>query len=134
MPSSLKYINGIIQAVLDQESVAKLTPYLFHPVVYCHHITLAYDPSVDLPWMELVGKPFTAFATRILLDKNCQAAEVALAVPCNNTFPHVTLSAIQGIAPKYSNRLGADPKAYVFGLRPPIQLSGMIEYSPFAKR
>lgn len=98
--------SGYIAAVLSKNAARKLRAFAVHPVVHCHHITIAHQPSrsVFRKYAALIGKrvPFTA--TKLYQDE-CGQAVAVVGMPSENEFPHITISCAGGVPAAYSNRL-----------------------------
>ena len=102
---------GYLAVVLSEESVAKLKDAFppVHPVVHCHHMTVAWRPSEQVleEYEHLLGKEFDLCVYGYATDDKGQAVRVVppfnLAV--ENNHPHITLSCAEGVGAEYSNEL-----------------------------
>ncbi len=92
--------------ILDEESQAQLRKLAVHPIVYCHHMTVAYHPDDSyLPKLRaLIGREYLLNVTALAADERGQAVRVNGA-PSLNRSPHVTVSCAEGTPPEYSNEL-----------------------------
>lgn len=92
--------------VLDEGSQSQLRKLAVHPVVHCHHMTVAYHPDESyLPQLRaLIGREYLLNVTALATDERGQAVRVNGA-PSLNQNPHVTISCADGTPPQYSNEL-----------------------------
>jgi hypothetical protein len=92
--------------VLDVDSQERVAAFAVHPKVFAHHVTVAYDPSVEraAEIRVLLGKKYSFQGYAIATDERCQALRVE-GVPSDRKQPHVTISVVEGTKPVYSNEL-----------------------------
>ena len=78
-----------------------------HPHIYADHITLHYEPSTKELLEAGVGRQVTVRVTGKADNGKVQAVVVELprGVACGNMFPHITISANEGVPPKDSNTM-----------------------------
>lgn len=98
---------------LSEETKAQLLKLIpaKHPVVYAHHLTLAFRPTqaeVDA-FLPDLGKEFEFLIGHALSDEKGQCIDCwAQSGPVENLEgAHVTISCAEGVAPVYSRRLVA---------------------------
>lgn len=90
----------------SKQALLKAFPAI-HPKVFAHHATLMFRPSPGhLATLE-VGRRVDVEVYGYASDERGQAVAVRLPddVNCANDNPHVTISVVEGEAPKYSNQL-----------------------------
>jgi hypothetical protein len=119
-----KYFS-IVLSPHSQELLKSLG--LKHPNVYCHHVTVAFNPSLEdiTKWTPHIGKKISFYTTRMVTDEHAQAIEVN--APSNNEFPHVTMSTAVGVKPVYSNELLAKTEG-VEVQKARLLLQGVLQY------
>lgn len=99
-------LNGYYAAVLDPESSELLKDKAVHTNIFCHHVTLAYNPTEEVAsrYKHLVGTKLQLRVTGIRTSNKCQAAIVE-GVQTENKHSHVTISCADGTKPVESNEL-----------------------------
>jgi len=127
---SQKLARGYVVARLTAEASEKLREYAVHPSVFCHHMTVFFEPSqedFEKIFTPLFGQAVTLVITGMVKDERGQAVIVQplAGIPANRRA-HVTISCADGIQPKYSNE--------ILGLTPEplnLELSAVIEFVSF---
>ncbi|MEK7605548.1 MAG: hypothetical protein AAB478_03420 [Patescibacteria group bacterium] len=123
--------KGILWIVLIEESKQKLleTVPAKYPVLFANHITLFYDVELTGEWKGLVEKRIELSLKTHCYDHQIQAVTVDIGdLPCQNLFPHITISAQEGIKPFISNAMlqGVHSSQYV-----KESLQGVVEFAEF---
>ena len=99
--------NMLVSAVLTPASHRRLLRMVppVHPVVYAHHVTLAYNPDAATlkRYRRMEGQRLKVPVTAVGSDDKGQA--VLVGVDSENEFPHITISVAEGVEAKYSNEL-----------------------------
>ena len=99
--------NMFVSAVLTPQSQRRLLEMVpsVHPIVYAHHVTLAFNPEPDVleRYRSLEGTRIKVPVTAVCVDDKAQA--VLVGVDSENEYPHITISVAEGVAPAYSNEL-----------------------------
>ena len=99
--------NMFVSAVLTPQSQRRLLEMVpsVHPIVYAHHVTLAFNPEPDVleRYRPLEGTRIRVPVTAVCVDEKAQA--VLVGVDSENEYPHITISVAEGVAPAYSNEL-----------------------------
>jgi len=105
--------NMFVSAVLTPQSHRRLLEMVppVHPVVYAHHVTLAFNPEPDVleRYRPLEGQRIKVPVTAVCVDDKAQA--VLVGVDSENEYPHITISVVEGVEAKYSNELLASQHA-----------------------
>ena len=100
----------IVSAVLTPGSHRRLLNMVppVHPVVYAHHVTMAYNPDAATlaKYRPMEGKRIKVPVTGVGADEKGQA--VLVGVDSENEYPHITISVAEGVEAKYSNELLAN--------------------------
>jgi len=99
--------NMFVSAVLTPQSQRRLLEMVpsVHPIVYAHHVTLAFNPEPDVleRYRSLEGTRIRVPVTAVCVDEKAQA--VLVGVDSENEYPHITISVAEGVPPSYSNEL-----------------------------
>ena len=99
--------NMFVSAVLTPQSQRRLLEMVpsVHPIVYAHHVTLAFNPEPDVleRYRSLEGTRIRVPVTAVCVDEKAQA--VLVGVDSENEYAHITISCAEGVAPSYSNEL-----------------------------
>jgi hypothetical protein len=99
--------NMFVSAVLTPQSQRRLLEMVppVHPIVYAHHVTLAFNPEPDVleRYRSLEGTRIRVPVTAVCVDEKAQA--VLVGVDSENEYPHITISVAEGVPPAYSNEL-----------------------------
>lgn len=128
--------QGYYAVVLDEKSSNALKALAVHPVVHCHHLTLAFNPDIgdhdDICWSRYIGGILDLYVTGMAKDDRGQAVFVPK-TPSSNKFPHVTVSCAEGTPPVYSNEL-LERVAEEGRLEPmDMKLTGIIRFVSFGR-
>ena len=103
----LDALTGGVSAVLTPESQRRLLEMVppVHPVVYAHHVTLAYKPddATLAEFAPLEGKRLWIPVVGVAEDDKAQA--VLVGADSTNEYAHITISTAEGVKPAYSNTL-----------------------------
>jgi len=99
-------LSGYFAAVLTKTSSDELKQLATLPKIFCHHITLAYNPNQEVAekYQKMVGQKISLRVTGIRTSEKCQAALVE-GIESENEHPHITMSVQNGVKPFYSNTL-----------------------------
>jgi len=96
-----------VSAVLTPESRSRLLAMVppVHPVVYAHHVTMAFNPDAEAleRYRQMEGQRIRVPVTAVCADEKAQA--VLVGVESENDYPHITVSVAEGVKPVYSNEL-----------------------------
>lgn len=98
--------HGYIAAILTPQSADALRDLAIHPVLHCHHVTLAFRPD-EVAWHKfgaLIGTKVRLRAIAQAWDLRGQAVVVS-GIESLNAVPHITISCAPGTKPVYSNEL-----------------------------
>ncbi len=126
--------NGYYAVVLDDKSSNALRSLAVHSCVYCHHLTLAFNPLVgdcdDVCWSRYIGGTLDLHVVGMAKDDRGQAVFVP-ETTSSNKYPHVTISCAEGVHPTYSKKLleRAVEEGKIESLD--MRLSGTIRFIPF---
>lgn len=108
----------MVAAVLDDETANFLKGLAVHQNVFCHHVTMAYQPSPEVyaKYQHLIGTTIEFDCRWSVRDHKGQATFVD-GVPSEKKVPHITISCADGVEPVYSNQLFNNPQRRYTTLR-----------------
>lgn len=108
-----EHTDMFVSAILTPESHRRLLEKVppVHPVVYAHHVTMAYKPEPDAleRYRAMEGLRIKVPVAAVCVDEKGQA--VLVGVESENEYPHITISTAEGVEPVYSNELLASQHA-----------------------
>lgn len=123
--------KGILWIVLYEvakEKVFELVPPLY-PKIFADHVTLFYNVELNDKMESLVGQQVNVELKANCHNNHIQAVAVEIGnLPCQNPFPHITLSAQKGVKPFTSNIMlqGVHSSQSLKG-----SLQGVVEFEEF---
>jgi len=124
-------IKGALWIVLTEESknrIRQICPPIFSKV-YIDHVTLQYN--IELPEEY---KPYVDSTQKILLKEIChndkiQAIYVGIKLPSKNKFPHITISAKEGVHSVESNQM-LESEHESTSIPGEIRVEGIVKFLP----
>ena len=125
---------GIIAAILTLDARRSLLDSVSprYPVVYAHHLTLAFRPAEATyeKYAAFLGKPCLIRVMEEVWDGQGQAVRVSIETAgAESNCPHITVSCVDSVAPKYSQKLLANAAASSRPLS--LQLGAVICFMTF---
>lgn len=99
--------KGILWAVLSSGSLSRPSLEPIHPVTPHIHLTLVYGVERAMV-AHLEGRQLGVTSSEIVTDDRIQLVtwqKLPLWVPCQNRYPHTTISHTPDVEPAYSNVL-----------------------------
>lgn len=123
--------KGILWIVLTEESKRKLLEIApaKYPVLFADHITLFYNVALSNHYKTLLGTTITIKLKTNSYNDKIQAITVGVGdMPSQNSYPHITLSALEGVKPVQSNTMlkSEHIATPIFG-----EIEGIIEFKEF---
>ncbi len=127
-------IAGIWWAEVSTERLLEIvgdTGVPMYDAVFAHHVTLAYNAGPDWPLLaHRRGDHIPVALAALCWNADIQAITVRLPadLPCQNTGPHITISARPGIPPVASNVMLTG--RHVSRVLQPVFIDAVIAWSP----
>lgn len=110
----MKTEKGLLCILLTEDSRKRLLDKAspIYPVVYADHVTLIYPAYLSPEIQQIIGKSQIIKLRGNAYNEKIQAAVVELTdLQSQNKFPHITISALEGVSPVESNSmLGCEHK------------------------
>ena len=124
--------RGNLWIVLTKDSREKLLAFIppFYPHIFADHVTLFYNVELIEEYKSLLGAKVEIILKENIFNHKIQATTLDIGeLPCQNTSPHITISAQEGIKPFESNSMLESDHTSV-----PVEktiIEGIVEFKEF---